>query len=239
MSWACTGASVSDMPRILLVDDEAEFAVALHYRLETDGFLVEHVADGQEALNRIEKIQPAVVLLDWTLPVISGIEVCRRLRSRSETKNLRVIMVTSRTGDWNAIHALNAGADDYVVKPFALAELMARIRALLRRTAPIPERKWLHLRGIAMDLAGFRVTCNGRNMHLGPTEFRLLKLLMEHPKRLFSRRELIDVIWGAPSHVNPRNVDVHVRRLRRSIAREGEPDLIRTVRGIGYAFNIE
>jgi two-component system phosphate regulon response regulator PhoB len=228
-----------EKPRVLLVDDEAAFAAMLCYNLETRGFLVEHVANGQEALSRSAKFLPHVVLLDWTLPGMCGIEVCRRLRSRPETKDVGLIMVTGRTGDQNAVRGLDAGADDYVVKPFSITELLARIWALLRRTRAHPERRCLQLGEIVIDLAAFRVTRNGRNIHLGPTEYRLLKFLMEHPNCTLSREEIIEEIWGANAAVDPRTVDVHVRRLRDAIAHEGEPDVIRTVRTAGYALNIE
>ena len=233
------GTSDFDKPRVLLVDDEAAFAAMLRYNLETRGFLVEHVANGQEALSRSAKFQPHVVLVDWTLPGMCGIEVCRRLRSRPETKDVGVIMVTGRAGDQNAVRGLDAGADDYVVKPFSITELLARIWALLRRTRAHPERRCLQLREIVIDLAAFRVTRNGRNIHLGPTEYRLLKFLMEHPNCTLSREEIIDEIWGADAAVDPRTVDVYVRRLRDAITHEGEPDVIRTVRTAGYALNIE
>jgi two-component system phosphate regulon response regulator PhoB len=233
------GTSDFDKPRVLLVDDEAAFAAMLRYNLETRGFLVEHVANGQEALSRSAKFQPHVVLVDWTLPGMCGIEVCRRLRSRPETKDVAVIMVTGRAGDQNAVRGLDAGADDYVVKPFSVTELLARIWALLRRTRAHPERRCLQLREIVIDLAAFRVARNGRNIHLGPTEYRLLKFLMEHPNCTLSREEIIDEIWGADAAVDPRTVDVHVRRLRDAITHEGEPDVIRTVRTAGYALNIE
>src|SRR5437588_12321163 len=171
------GTSDFDKPRVLLVEDEAAFAAMLRYNLETRGFLAEHAANGQEALSRSAKFQPHVVLLDWTLPGMCGIEVCRRLRSRPETKDLGVIMVTGRAGDQNAVRGLDAGADDYIVKPLSITELVARIWALLRRTRAHPERRCLQFREIVMDLAGFRVTRNGRNVHLGPTEFQLLRFL--------------------------------------------------------------
>jgi two-component system phosphate regulon response regulator PhoB len=177
------------------------------------------------------------VLLDWKLPVFSGIEVCRRLRRQPETKDLGVIMVTRCAGDRNVVRGLNAGADDYVIKPFSVAELLARIRALFRRTWADPEVRCLQFREILMDLPAFRVTRNGRNIHLGPTEFRLLKLLMRSPNRVFSRDELIDEIWGAEAYVEARTVDVYVRRLRKSITREDERDVIRTVRVAGYGLD--
>jgi two-component system phosphate regulon response regulator PhoB len=230
------GTSDFDNPRVLLVDDEAAFAAMLRYNLETRGFLVEHVTNGQEALSRSAKFRPHVVLLDWTLPGMSGIEVCRRLRSLPETKDLGVIMVTGRTGDQNAVRGLDAGADDYVIKPFSIAELLARIWALLRRARAHPERRCLELGAIVVDLAAFRVRRNGRNVHLGPTEYRLLKFLMEHPNCTLSREEIIDEVWGADAAMDPRTVDVYVRRLRDAITHEGEPDVIRTVRMAGYVF---
>ena len=225
-------------PRVFVVEDEAAFAAMLLYNLETYGFLVEHVTNGQEALNRSMTFQPHVVVLNWTLPGMTGIEVCRRLRSLSETQDVGVIMVTGRAGDRNAVRGLNAGADDYLVKPFSISELLARMWALLRRTRAHPERRCLQLREIVMDLTAFPVTRNGRNIHLGPTEFRLLKFLMQHPNRIFSREEIMDEIWGTDAVVDPRTVDVHVRRLRDAITREGEPDVIRTVRTAGYGFSM-
>src|SRR5438045_4032428 len=222
-----------DRPRVLLVEDEAAFGAMLRYNLETHGFLVDHVTSGQEALSRSTRFWPHVVLLDWTLPGMCGIEVCRRLRSQPETKDVGVIMVTGRAGDQNAVRALDAGADDYMVKPFSTSELLARMWALLRRTRAHPERRCLQLREIVMDLTAFRVTLIGRNIHLGPTEFRLLKFFMQHPNRIFSREETIYEIWGADAIVEARTVDVHVQRLRDSITREGEPDVIRTVRTAG------
>jgi two-component system phosphate regulon response regulator PhoB len=225
-------------PRALLVEDEAAFGAMLRYNLETHGFLVDHVTSGQEALSRSAQFRPHVVLLDWTLPGMCGIEVCRRLRSQPETKDVGVIMVTGRAGDQNAVRGLDAGADDYMVKPLSITELLARIWALLRRTRAHPERRYLQLGEMVIDLAAFRVTRNGRNIHLGPTEYRLFKFLMEHPNCTLSREEIIDEIWGAGVAVDPRTVDVHVWRLRDAITQEGEPDVIRTVRTAGYALNI-
>jgi two-component system phosphate regulon response regulator PhoB len=229
----------SHKSQVLLVDDDIPFAAMLRYNLETHGFLVDHVTNGQEALSRIAKTQPHIVLLDWTLPGVSGIEVCRRLRSRPETKDQRVIMVTGRTEDRNAIRGLNAGADDYMVKPLSVAELFARIRALLRRPPVFSAERRLHWREIAMDVAAFRVTRNGREIRLGPTEFRLLKFLMENPERVFSRQELIEAVWGTNVYVQPRSVDVHVQRLRKSIKGGHEPDIIRTLRMAGYGLGME
>jgi two-component system phosphate regulon response regulator PhoB len=175
-------------------------------------------------------------MVNWSSPTLSGIEVLRRLRTQPETRNVAMI-ITGRTGDRHVVRALSAGADDYLVKPFGIAELLARIRALLRRTRAEPERICLMLGGLNMDLTAFRVTHNGRDVHLGPTEFRLLRLLMHSPNRTFSREEIIDQIWGADAVVQPRTVDVHVRRLREAVIREGERDVIRTVRAAGYVFD--
>jgi two-component system, OmpR family, phosphate regulon response regulator PhoB len=179
------------------------------------------------------------VLLNWILPDVSGVDLCRRLCAQTETQNLRVILVSDHVGDRNAIEGLNAAADDYMVKPLSLAELMARIRALLRRAPVSPGERRLRWREITMDLTAFRVTRDGREIHLGPIEFRLLKFLLQNPKRVFSRQEIIDAVWDRDVHVQPRNVDVQVRRLRRSMNRDGEPDIIRTIRMAGYALEIE
>ena len=198
--------------------------------------MVERASNGEEALTRGVRFRPQVVMVNWSLPTLSGIEVVRRLRTLSETRAVAVIM-TGRTGDRNVVHALAAGADDYLVKPFGIAELLARMRALLRRTRAELERVCVWSGELEMDMAAFRVTRNGRDIHLGPTEFRLLRLLMHSPNRTFSREEIINQIWGADVVVGPRTVDVHVRRLREAITREGERDVIRTVRAAGYVFD--
>jgi two-component system, OmpR family, phosphate regulon response regulator PhoB len=209
----------------------------LGYTLETDGFLVDRVTNGQDALRYIAKTHPHIVLLNETLPDISGIEICRRFRSRLETQELRMIVVTGCEGG-NAVRSFNAGADDCVFKPVSVPELL-RIRAILRRTPPFPAERWLRWGEIAMDLAAFRARRNGRNIHLGPIEFKLLKLLMQHPKQVFSRQELIDALWGPRAHVQPRSVDVHVRRLRKAVTQEGELNIIRTVHMAGYVLDPE
>jgi two-component system, OmpR family, phosphate regulon response regulator PhoB len=211
----------------------------LRYNLEKQGFRVEEAADGQEALTRIAETQPDLVLLDWMLPVVSGIEVCRQIRRRPATRELPVIMLTARTEDQDAVRALNTGADDYVTKPFNLDSLLARMRALLRRSGSVAAKGQLAFYDIAMDLAAHRVTRNGRRVHLGPTEFRLLEFLMQHPRRVFSREEMLDAVWGPDIHVEPRTVDVHIRRLRKSINADGELDVVRTVRTAGYALDTE
>jgi two-component system phosphate regulon response regulator PhoB len=228
-------------PLVLLVEDEAALVTMLRYNLEKQGFRVDEATDGQEALTRIAETQPDLVLLDWMLPGggLSGIEVCRQIRRRSTTRDLPVIMVTARTEEQDAVRALNTGADDYITKPFSVEALLARMRALLRRSGAVPAKGLLAFHDIAMDLAAHRVMRGERRVHLGPTEFRLLEFLMQHPRRVFSREELLDAVWGPDIHVEPRTVDVHIRRLRKSINGEGELDVVRTVRTAGYALDTE
>ncbi len=232
-------ASQMSKPLVLVVEDEAALATMLRYNLEKQGFRVEEAADGQEALDRVAESQPDLVLLDWMLPAMSGIEVCRQLRRRSATRDLPVIMVTARTEDQDAVRGLNTGADDYITKPFNIDALLARMRALLRRANAVPAKARLAFHDLAMDLAVHRVQRNGRTIHLGPTEFRLLEFFMQHPRRVFSREELLDAVWGRDIHVEPRTVDVHIRRLRKAINGEGELDVVRTVRAAGYALDTE
>jgi len=224
--------------RALLVEGRATSADTLKWNLERNGFAVERILNGEDALNRCAQFRPHVVLLNWRLPALSGIELCRQLRALPQTREVGVIM-TGRAGDQQVVRALDAGADDYLVRPFGIAELLARMRALLRRTRTEPERVRLELGDLAMDLTAVRVTRNGRDVHLGPTEFRLLKLLMHLPNRVFSREEILNRIWGADCAVEPQTVNVHMRRLREAITREGEPDVVRTVRGAGYVLHLE
>jgi two-component system phosphate regulon response regulator PhoB len=226
-------------PLVLVVEDEAALATLLRYNLEKNGFRVEEAGDGQEALNRIAETTPDLVLLDWMLPTLSGIEVCRQIRRRHETRNLPVIMVTARSEDQDAVRGLNTGADDYITKPFSMEALLARMRALLRRSGAAPAKGSLAFHDIAMDLATHRVQRSGRAVHLGPTEFRLLEFFLRHPRRVFTREELLDAVWGKDIHVEPRTVDVHIRRLRKSLNGEGELDIVRTVRAAGYALDTE
>jgi two-component system phosphate regulon response regulator PhoB len=226
-------------PLVLVVEDEAALVTMLRYNLEKQGYRVEEASDGEEAITRIAEVKPDLVLLDWMLPIVSGIEVCRQIRRRHATRDLPVIMLTARAEDQDAVRGLNTGADDYVTKPFSMNALLARIRALLRRANTVPAKGQLSFHDIAMDLATHRVQRNGRAVHLGPTEFRLLEFLLEHPRRVFSREELLDAVWGSDIHVEPRTVDVHIRRLRKSINAEGELDLVRTVRSAGYALDTE
>ncbi len=224
---------------MLVVEDEAALATMLRYNLEKQGFRVEEAADGQEALTRLAERAPDLVLLDWMLPGMSGIEVCRQMRRRNATRDVPVIMVTARTEDQDAVRGLNTGADDYITKPFSMDTLLARMRALLRRANTVPMKGQLAFHDLTMDLASHRVQRNGRMLHLGPTEFRLLEFFMQHPRRVFAREELLDAVWGPDIHVEPRTVDVHIRRLRKAINGESEVDVVRTVRAAGYALDTE
>ena len=226
-------------PLVLVVEDEAPLATLLRYNLEKQGFRVDEAADGQEALLRIAEGRPSLVLLDWMLPGISGIEVCRQIRSRPATRDLSVIMLTARSEEQDAVRGLNTGADDYIAKPFSMEALVARMRALLRRSRAIQDAGQLAFHDITLDLAEHRVQRNGRPLHLGPTEFRLMEFFLRHPRRVFSREELLDAVWGSNIHVEPRTVDVHIRRLRKAVNGEGEFDVVRTVRAAGYALDSE
>jgi two-component system phosphate regulon response regulator PhoB len=226
-------------PTILVVEDEAPLLTLLRYNLEKQGFRVEEASDGQEALMRVAEAPPDLVLLDWMLPALSGLEVCRQLRRRAPTRDLPIIMVTARTEDQDAVRALDTGADDYIAKPFVMDALLARIRALLRRSVGVGTKGVLAWRDISMDQDAHRVTRGPRALHLGPTEYRLLEFFLQHPGRVFSREQLLDSVWGRDIHVEPRTVDVHIRRLRKVVNGDGEMDVIRTVRSAGYALDVE
>ena len=224
-------------PTVLIVEDEAPLLTLLRYNLEKQGFRVDEAADGQEALLRVAEAPPDIMLLDWMLPALSGIEVCRQLRRRNETRDLPIIMVTARTEDQDAVRALDIGADDYIAKPFAMDHVIARIRALLRRSSRVASKGTLAYADLLMDQDAHRVTRAGRALHLGPTEYRLLEFFLQHPGRVFAREQLLDAVWGRDIHVEPRTVDVHIRRLRKAINQGAEIDLIRTVRSAGYALD--
>jgi len=224
-------------PRILIVEDEEAQAEVLRYNFDREGFEAIVVTDGDEALIAVEEQQPDLVLLDWMLPGTSGLSVCQSLRRRSATRSLPIIMLTARVEEGDRIRGLESGADDYVVKPYSPTELVARVRAVLRRTSPALTEEKLNFGDIVMDLSTHRVTRGGRPIHLGPTEFRLLRLLMERPDRVYSREQLLDKVWGRDIHVEVRTVDVHIRRLRKALGEHGDGDVIRTVRGAGYALD--
>lgn len=226
-------------PYVLVVEDEDALATLLDYNLMKEGFRVERAADGEEALLRVSEEPPDLVILDWMLPKVSGVEVCRQLRAGAETRRTPVLMLTARGEEADKVRGLDTGADDYVVKPFAMSELVARIRALLRRTRPELVDERLEYADLLLDRGRHRVTRGGKDIHLGPTEYRLLDFLMQRPGRVFSRERLLDAVWGANTYVEVRTVDVHVGRLRKALRQEGEPDLIRTVRSAGYALDTE
>lgn len=224
-------------PYILIVEDEAALLTLLHYNLEKEGFEVGEAVDGEEALLMVAERCPDLMVLDWMLPTLSGIEVCRRVRRRPEARNVPIVMLTARGEEADRIRGLNSGADDYVVKPFSPAELVARIRAVLRRLRPAFGDEVLHYADLRMDLAAHKITRDGAQIRLGPTEFRLLRHLMEHPGRVFTREQLLNSVWGPDIFIETRTVDVHVRRLRRALNGDRRPDLIRTVRSAGYALD--
>ncbi|MCR0984328.1 phosphate regulon transcriptional regulator PhoB [Roseomonas populi] len=226
-------------PTILVVEDEAPLLTLLRYNLEKQGFRVEEAADGPEALIRVAESKPDLMLLDWMLPAMSGLEVCRQLRRRPETRDLPIIMVTARTEETDAVRALDTGADDHIGKPFTMDALLARIRAVMRRSGAPAARGTLAWQDIVMDQDAHRVTRAGRTLHLGPTEYRLLEFFLQHPGRVFSREQLLDAVWGRDIHVELRTVDVHIRRLRKAINGESDADVIRTVRSAGYALDVE
>ncbi len=224
-------------PRILVVEDESSLALLLVYNLESEGFLVEHVDRGDEAELRLAEAPPDLVILDWMLPGVSGLEICRRLRARDDTRDMPVIMLTARGEESERVRGLSVGADDYVVKPFSTPELMARVHALLRRARPERVASRLTAGDIDLDRETRRVKRGGREIHLGPTEFRLLEYFMEKPGRVFTRAQLLDSVWGMSAEIDERTVDVHVGRLRKALIRSREKDPIRTVRGAGYSFD--
>jgi two-component system phosphate regulon response regulator PhoB len=226
-------------PYVLVVEDEDALAVLLDYNLDKVGFRVERAADGEEALLKIEEETPDLILLDWMLPKVSGMEVCRRLRARPRTRAIPVLMLTARGEDSDKVRGLDTGADDYVVKPFAMSELTARIRALLRRARPELAGERLEFADIVLDRATRRVSRSGASVHLGPTEFRLLDVLMQRPGRVLSRERLLDAVWGPNTYVELRTVDVHIGRLRKALREGGAADPIRTVRSAGYALELQ
>ena len=226
-------------PLVLVVEDEADLVTLLTYNLEREGFRVAVAYDGDEALLVAAEERPDIVLLDWMLPHRSGLEICRQLRRNQKTRQIPIIMLTARGEEADRVRGLDSGADDYITKPFSSAELIARLRAVLRRSQPATDGETLRYADIVMDLAAHRVKRSDRDVHLGPTEFRLLRHFLTYPGRVFTREQLLDIVWGHDVYVEPRTVDVHIRRLRKAM-NEGElPDLIRTVRSAGYALDVE
>ena len=226
-------------PSVLVVEDEESLATLLQYNLDKEGLQVALATDGEEALLLIDESLPDLVVLDWMLPKVSGVEVCRRLRARPETRNLPIILLTARGEESDRIRGLDTGADDYIVKPFSMSELAARIRAVLRRIRPGLAEDNIRHGDLVIDRAAHRVRRGEREVRLGPTEFRLLDYLMQHPGRVFSREQLLDAVWGSDVYVEARTVDVHIGRLRKALNDGFEDDPIRTVRSAGYSLETE
>lgn len=225
----------ADRPTVLVVEDEPAQREVLAYNLEAEGFAVAQAETGDDALLLVREAAPDIIVLDWMLPGVSGIEVCRRVKSRSETRGIPIIMLSARSEEVDRVRGLETGADDYVVKPYSIVELMARVRTQLRRTRPAAVGERLEFEDIVLDAETHRVTRAGHPLKLGPTEFRLLSTLMDKPGRVWSREQLLDRVWGRDIYVDTRTVDVHIGRLRRALQAQGGGDPIRTVRGAGYA----
>ncbi|MGF1544386.1 MAG: phosphate regulon transcriptional regulator PhoB [Parvularculaceae bacterium] len=223
--------------RVLIVEDEASIATLLEYNLGKEDFDVTTAVDGDEGLLKVEELQPDIVILDWMLPKTSGIEVCRRLRSKPETRNIPVIMLTARSEEADRVRGLETGADDYLTKPFSTNELIARVRAVLRRIRPALVEDEVAHGDIRIDRAAHRVWRSEKEIRLGPTEFRLLDHLIQHPGRVFSREQLLNAVWGSDVFVEVRTVDVHIGRLRKALNKFDQGDPIRTVRSAGYALD--
>ena len=225
----------ADQPRVLVVEDEPAQREVLAYNLEAEGFAVSRAENGEEALMLVEEVAPDVIVLDWMMPTLSGIEVCRRLKIRSETRAIPVIMLSARSEEVDRVRGLETGADDYVIKPYSVIELMARVRSQLRRVRPAATGERLEYEDIILDATSHRVNRGENELRLGPTEFRLLSTFMEKPGRVFSREQLLDRVWGRDIYVDTRTVDVHIGRLRKALTQHGGSDPLRTVRGAGYA----
>ena len=222
-------------PTVLLVEDEPAQREVLAYNLEAEGFVVQRATNGEEALMLVAENPPDLILLDWMMPLVSGLEVCRRLKMRSETRAIPIIMLSARSEEVDKVRGLETGADDYVIKPYSIIELMARLRAQLRRVRPSTLGMVLEWETISLDAETHRVIRDGQTLKLGPTEFRLLATFLEKPGRVFSREQLLDRVWGRDIYVDSRTVDVHVGRLRKALCAFGADDPLRTVRGAGYA----
>jgi len=225
-------------PLVLIVEDEAPLQELLTYNLQRAGFDVEQAFDGDQALNLVAERLPDLILLDWMLPHVSGIELCRQFRRKAETANVPIVMLTARAEEGDRLRGLNTGADDYVTKPFSVEELIARMRAVLRRVRPAFVEELLTFADLTMDLAAHRVLRGEDEIHLSPTEFRLLRQLLERPGRVFSRDQLLDLVWSHDQDVELRTVDATIRRLRRALNEGGRTDLLRTVRAAGYAIDV-
>ncbi len=229
--------SIAKKPLVLVVEDEMPLTTLLRYNLEKEGYRVSEARDGEEAMMMADEEMPDLTLLDWMLPKISGIEVCRRLRGRAESRNMPIIMLTARGEESDRIRGLDTGADDYITKPFSMTELLARVRAVLRRIRPALAEDVATFGDIIVDRSAHRVRRGPKDIHLGPTEYRLLDHFMQHPGRVFSREQLLDAVWGSDVYVEARTVDVHIGRLRKALNVPGQTDPIRTVRSAGYALD--
>lgn len=223
--------------KILVIEDDPEISDLIGILLKENGFDVQFANDGEKGLVKAQEMSPDVVLLDWMLPNLSGIEICRRLRRFDETKKSSIIMITSRDTEEDMIRGLDTGADDYLAKPFSPSELIARIKAVLRRVKPSAVGEIITFEDISLDITSHRVSRDGEQIHLGPTEFKLLHHLMSHPKHVYSRDQLLDTVWGRDVYVETRTVDVHIRRLRKALNKGDKPNYIRTVRSAGYALD--
>lgn len=228
---------VASQPHVLIVEDEVAQQHMLTYNCEAEGFRVSVAQNGEEALLVLAEDSPDVVILDWMMPIMSGIEVCRRIKTNPETKTVPVIMLSARSEDIDKVRGLDTGADDYIVKPYSVVELMARVRSQLRRSRPTSVGQTLTHSDITLDSSAHRVTRNGHEVKLGPLEFRLLSTFMEHPGRVWTRDQLLDRVWGRDVYHDSRTVDVHIGRLRKALTKAGNDDPIRTVRGTGYALS--
>lgn len=224
-------------PLVLIVEDEQAQVEMLRYNLESEGYRTIAAADGEEALLRIEEEEPNLIILDWMLPKVSGIEVCRQIRSREATRQVPIIMVTARGEETDRVRGFDTGADDYLVKPFSPIEMMARVRAILRRSSPGHGEEVVSYGGISIDMSRHRVERDGRPVHLSPTEYRLLCVLLERPGHVYSRDTLLNRVHGRDADVEPRTIDVHIGRLRKALNAGGETDIVRTVRSIGYSLD--
>ncbi|NQZ72334.1 MAG: phosphate regulon transcriptional regulator PhoB [Dinoroseobacter sp.] len=225
----------AEQPTVLVVEDEPAQREVLSYNLSAEGFRVIQAENGEEGLILVDEENPDIIVLDWMLPSVSGIEVCRRLKTRNDTRNTPIIMLSARTEEVDRIRGLETGADDYVVKPYSVLELMARVRAQLRRVRPSTVGQQLSFEDIILDAESHRVSRSEEPLKLGPTEFRLLATFMEKPGRVWSREQLLDRVWGRDIYVDTRTVDVHIGRLRKALCENGGKDPVRTVRGAGYS----
>ncbi|UWR04704.1 phosphate regulon transcriptional regulator PhoB [Ruegeria conchae] len=225
----------ADQPTVLVVEDELAQREVLAYNLDAEGFRIIRAANGEEALLLVEEDRPDIIVLDWMMPNLSGIEVCRRLKSRSDTRSIPIIMLSARSEEVDKVRGLETGADDYVVKPYSIVELMARVRTQLRRVRPATVGIRLEFDDIILDSETHKVSRDDKPLKLGPTEFRLLSTFMEKPGRVWSREQLLDRVWGRDIYVDTRTVDVHIGRLRKALTQHGGEDPVRTVRGAGYA----